>query len=419
MKRLSSPVSNTIFAVLLVVVWGNVSCRKEVNALNQTGTTFTGNFSQVFDDFWNNMNNNYVFWSIDTTNWDNMYKIYSPLFSKLNLYDTTDEITAKNYFKTMVDGLTDSHYTLFPDGDFIQPAHDRKLKNPAFIENLFKTAPFSPSADGRFYYTNLIDTLYLDAASKKIAIDTLSPNKDFMVVSGTMNKGAVLYLSFSGFKLVSEYRDGPPKIKTVLDYFFTQLKNESLKGLIIDVRGNGGGDIRDLNFLVGNLISSPIHFGFTQSKNGNGRLDYSPWANAIVTPTAGAAAFTKPIVVLADGESVSLSELTAMALKTLPNTTIVGDTTWGANGPLTDNTIFNGGSFNFGKISTDIGTGLTTYYGNAFTSSTMFKYIDGKIYEGKGFPPDDDIKVKLSDIFLPNNFVDDPQLDKAIKIIAP
>ncbi len=406
-------------AFLLLILFTFAACRKEIKTVNQPGTTLTGNFSQVFDDFWNSMNNNYVFWSLDTTNWDNMYKIYSPLFAKLNLYDSANEITAKGYFRNMVNGLIDSHFTLFPDGDFIQPAHNRKLQNPQFIENLFKTAPFSPSADGRFYYTNLIDTLYLDSTSKHIAIDTVSSNHDFMVACGTINSGAILYLSFSSFDLVSEYQGGIPKVKTTLDYFFAQLKNSSIKGLIIDVRGNGGGDLRDLNFLVGSLIGSPLHIGYTRSKNGNGRLDYTPWANAIVTPTAGATAFTKPIVVLADGESVSMSEITAMSLKTLPNTTIVGDTTWGANGPLTDNTIFNAGSFNFGKLSTDITTGFTTYYGNAFTSSTMFKYIDGKIYEGKGFPPDFDIKVKLTDIFLPNNFVDDPQLDKAIKIITP
>lgn len=418
MKRSNSN-SNKFILVLAVFVVCFSSCKKEVTTVNQTGSTLTGNFNQVFNDFWNDMNNNYVFWSIDTTNWDNMYKIYNPLFSKLNLYDSSDENTAKGYFKKMVDGLVDSHYTLFPDGDFIQPAHDRKLKNPQFIENLFGTAPYYPSADGKFYYTNLIDTLYLDSTSKHIAIDTVSSNSNFMAVSGTIKNGQVLYLSFSSFSLVSEYQGGFPKVKTVLDYFFSQLKNASIKGLIIDVRGNGGGDLQDLNFLVGSLISSPIHFGYTRAKNGNGRLDYTPWADAVVTPTVGAVAFTKPIVVLADGESVSLSEITAMSLKTLPNTTIVGDTTWGANGPLTENAVFNSGSFNFGKVGTDIGSGNVSYYGNAYTSSTMFKYIDNKIYEGKGFPPDVEIKVKLSDIFLPNNYVDDPQLDKAITLIAP
>jgi len=172
-----------------------------------------------------------------------------------------------------------------------------------------------------------------------------------------------------------------------------------------------------LNFLVGSLISSPLSIGYTRSKSGNGRLDYTPWAPAMVTPKAGATAFTKPIVVLADGESVSMAELTTMALKQLPNTKVVGDTTWGATGPLTDNSVFNAGSFSFGKVYSNIETGASTYYGNTYTSSVMFKYMDGKIYEGKGFPPDYTIKPTLQQVLVSNTTVDDPQLDKAISLL--
>ncbi len=417
MKELLSYKSKSCQAVIpvfIIMVFVS-SCHKEITTTNQTGATATGNFSQVFQDFWTNMNNNYVFWSIDTTNWDNMYNIYAPRFAKLNLYDSADNNTAIGYFKQMVDGLSDSHYTLFPGGGFIQPAHDRKLKNSAFIENMFQTAPYSPSIDGRFYYTNGLDSLYLD--NKVIGVDTTGSNKDMYAVAGIISSSNILYFSFSKFALVSEYQGGSAKIKAVLDYFFNKLNSASVTGLIIDVRGNGGGEISDLNFLVGSLISSPLQIGYTRSKSGIGRLDYTPWEPAIVTPRAGAAAFTKPIVVLADGESVSMAELTTMALKRLANTKVVGDTTWGANGPLTINSDFNAGSFNFGNISTNIETGGTTYYGNAYTSSTMFKYMDDKIYEGKGFPPDYELKQTLSTVFLRNNFIDDPQLDKAISLL--
>jgi hypothetical protein len=416
MKKLFSyTYSSRLLNVLSFMVLFVSSCHKEISTTNQTGTTTSGNFSQVFEDFWTNMNTNYVFWSIDTTNWDNMHAVYAPKFAKLNLYDSADNITAVSYFKDMVDGLTDSHYTLFPGGGSIQPAHDRKLKNPAFVENLFGTAPFSPSVDGHFYYTNALDSLYL--GNKVAGADTTGDNKDMYAIAGMISGTNILYFSFSKFALVAEYQGGSASIKAVLDYFFRQLVNTATTGLILDVRGNGGGDVADLNFLVGSLIASPLQVGYTRSKSGIGRLDYTPWAPAIVTPRAGAAAFTKPIVVLADGESVSMAELTTMSLKQLPNTTIVGDTTWGANGPLTDNAVFNAGSFNFGNITTNIETGLTTYYGNAYTSSTMFKYIDGKIYEGKGFPPDYDIKQTVNSVFLRNNYIDDPQLDKAISLL--
>ncbi len=404
----------SIAALFFIILFAS-SCHKEISTTNQTGSAAAGNFSQVFEDFWTNMNNNYVFWSIDTTNWDNMHTVYAPLFAKLNLYDSADNEKAVGYFKNMVDGLSDSHYTLFPDGGYIQPAHDRKLKNVSFIENVFGTAPFSPSIDGHFYYTNALDSLYL--GDKIVGVDTTGDNKDMYAVAGMITGTNDLYLSFSKFALAAEYQGGSAKIKAVLDYFFNKLNSGTVTGLVIDVRGNGGGDIQDLNFLVGSLISSPLQFGYTRSKSGTGRLDYTPWAPAIVTPRAGATAFTKPIVVLADGESVSMAEITTMALKQLPNTKVVGDTTWGANGPLTDNSVFNAGSFNFGKVFTNIETGNATYYGNAYTSSTMFKYIDDKIYEGKGFPPDYEVKQTLNTVFLRNNNIDDPQLDKALSLL--
>ena len=78
-------------------------------------------------------------------------------------------------------------------------------------------------------------------------------------------------------------------------------------------------------------------------------------------------------------------ELIATATDALLNGnghTIV-ETTWGNNGPLTNNEILNGGQF----------TAAIFLY--AYTSSIMFKYIDGKIYEGKGFPPDYNVPFSL------------------------
>jgi len=418
MKKLFSNIASSkylLFTSILAAMLMVASCHKDIETTDQSGKTPTGNFSQVFEDFWTQMNNNYVFWSIDTTNWDNMHTRYAPKFTSLNLYDSADNVKAYGYFKDMVDGLTDSHYTLFPNGRTIQPAHDRKLKNPQFVENLFGTAPYLPSIDGHFYYTCAIDSLYL--REKSVGVDTTGDNKDMYAIAGIISNTNILYFSFSKFALVSEYQGGSAQIKKVLDYFFSKLASSTATGLIIDVRGNGGGDIRDLNFLVGRLIASPLQVGYTRSKNGTGRLDYTPWAPAIVTPVAGATAFTKPIAVLADGESVSMAELTTMSLKRLSNTKVVGDTTWGANGPLTDNSVFNAGSFNFGNVYTDIGTGNTNYFGNAYTSSTMFKYMNDSIYEGKGFPPDYLLKQTPATVFLQNNFVDDPQLDKAISLI--
>jgi carboxyl-terminal processing protease len=162
--------------------------------------------------------------------------------------------------------------------------------------------------------------------------------------------------------------------------------------------------VTDLDFLVGRMIAKPLTFGYTRAKNGNGRLDYTPWAPAIVTPQAGAAGISLPIYILADNFSVSMSELTTMAIKTLPNGKFVGETTWGANGPLAPGVYFNGGQFTSGTL-------LQMF---VYTSSTMFKYLNGDIYEGKGVPPDypvpDNLPVLQSGHDLP--------LEKAISLVG-
>lgn len=399
------------------------SCHKDITTTNQLGTAYTISYKQIFEDFWNSMNKTYVFWGDDPTNWDEMHNIYAPKFAALDKDSTltSDSINSlsNSYFKGMVDGLIDSHYflSLYYTLYGVSPSQDRKLKNPAFVENLMQTAPYTPSVDGKFYYTAYIDSLYLDD-NKMVGIDTsLTVTGNFYAVAGYVRNTRILYLSFNEFQLVTQYQYGDSSVRATLDYFFKQLSNPALTGLIIDVRGNGGGSTQDLNFLIGSLISSPLHIGYTRSKSGSGRLDYTPWADAIVTPRPGFSAFTRPIVAMADGESASMAELTAMSLRAMPKTTFVGDTTWGANGPLTQNVDYNAGTFNFGNIGTAISTGTTYYFGNAYTSSCEFKYIDGTVYEGKGFPPNFDVKVSLNQVFLSNNTVDDPQLDKAISLL--
>jgi len=373
------------------------SCRKDLAQVNAPQNYPGNNFSDIFESFWNGMNNNYVFWSIDTTNWDQVYKTYKPLFAKLNLLDSTDNATAMNYFQTMTAGLVDSHYNLTfttLNNQQFSPAYSRKIK-------INTVTPDSIYGLPQAMFDSLIPAKYIDAGTLKKGIDTITQNGSptpFEAVSGTIQNN-ILYLYFSSFS----FTQSGPNVLPVLNYFFDTIAKlpPTIKGIVIDVRGNGGGEIVDLDYLLGSMITKPLTFGYTRSKNGNGRLDYTPWAPAIVTPQPGSVALTVPIVVLADHTSVSMSEITAMAIKTLPNGKFIGTTTWGANGPLAPSVYFNGGQFTAGN------------YVSVYTSSTMFKYLDGSIYEGKGVPPDIFVKETASAY----HFGVDQQLEAAITYI--
>jgi hypothetical protein len=369
------------------------SCRKELSNI-QTPENYTGaSFSSVFDAFWNGMNNNYVFWDIDNTNWDAMYRKYKPLFDKLDINNTSDVKKSVQYFREMSAGLIDSHFDLSfnpPIADsFVSPSYERKA-NAGILRDHYLFYDY----DAR----NYLDSGYV------YGHDSLNAKSDTIeAVSGTIAKGAVLYLGFNRFGLKSSYAGAPNSVQKALQFFIDYLHNPPVgfRGVVIDVRGNGGGDLNDLNFLVGNLISDKLKIGFTRYKSGNGRLDYTPWADAIVTPQPGAKSVAVPVVALTDIYSTSMAELTAMSIRLLPKGHTVGETTWGANGPLTQNIVFNGGQF------------TAANFVFAYTSSAAFKYIDGNIYEGKGFPPEYPVPFNLSDFQNKG----DLQLEKALSLM--
>jgi hypothetical protein len=383
--------SATFFTVSLIVLFA--SCKIDIQTVNSADSYVDGNFDQVFEAFWNGMNNNYIFWSIDTTNWDGMYTRYKPLFDKLNINDTNDVKKSIQYFRQMTDGLVDSHYNLTFSyssvaDSVVDPAEDRLTKRSDYHPN--------------YWYAPLDYYDYLDSTTRQYGYDTTTDATDtrFAMV-GTIASN-VLYFNFNEFELESSYQSNSNGVKTVLQNFFNKLQNaDSYKAVIIDLRGNGGGSVSDLDFLLGRMLTSKLTFGSTRYKSGNGRLDYTPWAPAIVTPQTGAVNVTVPIYVLADIYSASMAELTTMAIHTLSNGKVVGERTWGANGPLAPNEYFNGGQF----------TAANFLF--AYTSSSQFKYIDGNMYEGKGFPPDYSVPYNAAAIAAGY----DPALEKILSLV--
>lgn len=382
----------------IILIASIASCRKELPQIDQPERYISGSFSEVFDAYWTGMNNSYVFWDIDPTNWDEVHRKYQPLFAKLNLNDSTDVRKSYTYFKEMTSKLVDSHYALQFRSDYVR---DSALISPANSRHL-KNGDLHTPVGANFFYNN-IPQRYLGTTTVRGVIGNTAATQVYAIAGKISNN--ILYLHFNTFKLQSTYGSGANEaVNKVLRYYFDNLKNPAgLKGVIIDVRTNGGGALDDLNFLLGPLTDKPYTFGATRSKGGMGRLEYTPWIDAKITPAKDAVSFTAPVIVLADVYSVSMSEITAMAIKALPlgNGKFVGERTWGANGPLTSNDIYNGGQF------------TTGFFSLVYTSSVMLRYKDGKIYEGIGFPPDVEVKYDAAAIAAGR----DPQLEKAISLI--
>jgi C-terminal processing protease CtpA/Prc len=285
----------------------------------------------------------------------------------------------------------------------IFPALYRKVQAPGFYKG---TLVDNENPDP---YADLDYMTYLDADNRYRAVSPDpggGPKSDF-VISGTINKN-ILYIRFSGFFMYNKYTTDI-NYQKVLNFYFKTLKeapNNGIKGVIFDVRQNGGGDLRDLNFLVGRLVDKATIIGYQHYKNGDNRLDYTPWmpfyAKPILELDPSPKKCTVPVIVLADAYSVSMAEISTMAIKALsPLNKIVGERTWGAMGALNQKNNLTGGQFYVGSFS-------FTYTSSAATVNKNYES-----YEGKGIPPD--VEVKYDKDALENGV--DKQLEAAIKLI--
>lgn len=380
----------TLIVFVIALSLELTSCKKNSGPIPSANSPI--NFRDVFEQFWNQMNTNYVYWDIDTTNWDNVYRKYSSIFGTLDLKNNNDIKKSIGYFRQITDGLIGSHYAI------------------NFIPTTIKDSFVFPAADRKIHMTNFhspflfssIDSGYLDSGFCTGSYITISQQRIFAMSGTIQNK--LLYFSCSQFALQEAYNAmGNNTLKKVIQYFFNQLQNApaNIKGIIIDVRNNSGGNIEDINFFLGQFIDRPLQFGYTRYKGGSGRLDYTPWITAKVLPQKMSKPLNLPIEVLADNYSISLAEAVTMVIRAMPRSIFIGEPTWGATGPITLNAVYNDGQFSVPNFL------------SVFTSSAEFKYIDGKIYEGTGFTPDISIPFNLAAAMSGK----DQQLEAAVNLI--
>jgi len=100
-----------------------------------------------------------------------------------------------------------------------------------------------------------------------------------------------------------------------------ELEDEGMEALILDLRGNGGGDLQQTVKLIG-LFLPP------ESKVVSVRARDQP-EEFLQTPTRQRRQRSYPLIILIDRNSASASELTAGSLHDLDRATLIGETSYG------------------------------------------------------------------------------------------
>lgn len=116
-----------------------------------------------------------------------------------------------------------------------------------------------------------------------------------------------------------------------LDYILSSMAN--CKGIIIDVRNNGGGEMTNIRTLVSRFIKERTLAGYIRHKTGPGHNDFSePYPIEYEPANAGRISYYGPVAVLTNRSCFSATNDFVAVMKTLPQVTIIGARTGGGGG---------------------------------------------------------------------------------------
>jgi C-terminal processing protease CtpA/Prc len=114
-----------------------------------------------------------------------------------------------------------------------------------------------------------------------------------------------------------------------IDFIMELFKD--LKGIIIDIRSNGGGDSENINRIGSRITVKRTLVEYIFYKNGPGHDDFTSAQEVYLNPE-GKIQFAGPVAVLTNRYSFSSANFFASRLSVLPNVAIIGDTTAGGGG---------------------------------------------------------------------------------------
>lgn len=163
----------------------------------------------------------------------------------------------------------------------------------------------------------------LDITRKKITVDH---------VASKMLDNQIAYIQIDSFD---------SGVKNAFEEQITQLKNDGAKGIIIDLRSNGGGIVDEATGIAELFVNKGETILITKGKNEEEKTTKST-KNPIITDI--------PVVVLVNEGTASASEILAAALKEQYGAKIVGKTTYGKGVIQTLYTLTDGSGL---KITTD------------------------------------------------------------------
>lgn len=121
------------------------------------------------------------------------------------------------------------------------------------------------------------------------------------------------------------------------------------RGLIIDIRNNGGGDLTNVEKIASRFTNERVLVGYIQHKTGPGHSDFSELEPRYLDPTASLR-WQKRVIVLTNHRVFSAANEFTMYMKALPNVRVIGDVTGGGAGLPFSSSLPNGWVVRFSAV---------------------------------------------------------------------
>ena len=177
-------------------------------------------------------------------------------------------------------------------------------------------------------------------------------------VTYKMLAGNIGYISFTSFDEVAEEQ---------MRNAITELNKQGMKSLIMDIRGNGGGDRETAINIIDMFIDKGLEIGSFKYKDGSVET-YKSENDPICTV---------PMVLLVNGYSASASDLMASVFKQHSRATIIGTTTYG-KGCMQTALDFSDGSYFKITVAEFFGPNETAVHGIGTDPDVYCPYVEGK-----------------------------------------
>lgn len=246
--------------------------------------TNEGNFNAL----WNIIDKQYCYLDYKNINWDKVYQSYQP-----KLKNITNQYELFDLLSEMLSELKDGHVNLYSN-------FDKSRYSNWFTDyplNFYKDLIFNKHYLGRNY--RIAGSLVY----KKIANDKV---------------GYIYYGSFSNSFSNSN-----------ISAIFSQFK--TCKGLIIDIRNNGGGMLTNAEKLASYFFTEKTLTGYIIHKTGNGHTDFST-PKPIYTEANQTLQWQKPVIILTNRSSYSAANDFICRMQYAPKAVIIGDVSGGGGG---------------------------------------------------------------------------------------